>query len=239
MGFDLTNKNSDDFEVLTSFLEERGITVNAYRVTEFFLREFLQTDPATAFPDEEKVLEITPDEIRKRWRNFEFDNRGFRWGLHPLVPSGISKELDLDLFESNLQDLLNQFPESSRITEVQKFRRKLARHIERVRDDTEDLKELLQKHDFWRLQKNIYLMCSKTVMQYFFKDMDKIDVFIMLKLDCYFPGSNDSSKDSVRKNLENLSRRYDLEERLIDFLNKNNAKEVMKVFNLNPIRNFR
>lgn len=202
----------DEFKDLEEALLDEEVSTIAFQVAEYFIRHFMSFDGATKFPDESFIKGIPDcDQLESYFKRFEIKT-GFKWGYNPLVPSGMSSELNLDkvLYRQLIDSLKSRLPKSSNIQLVNKSREiindrvsALERNIEK---DFKFIESIYEKADFWRKQKHLYLLTSKIFTESLFHEGTfQINDFIFLKRICYFQSEGDNS-DRLRnvRNIDNL-----------------------------------
>jgi hypothetical protein len=236
MGYDIeNNRNQEKFNDLKNFLLNKDITLEAYRASEFILRKFMHNyDSATVFPDENNFQDnISKSTIESALRKFDHQHGHGKWAFHPLVPSGISTEFEVKKILEAMDDILQQIPSESQILEVKNFRKTLQTNFDSVKKDLNGIKRLFEKAEFWKLQQQIYLFCSKHVAKYLFdQDISNINNFVYLKWECYFPDAEHSTKEALIKSLD-INRFHHGERLLKDveiFLNEIDAKKIIDQF---------
>jgi hypothetical protein len=234
MGHDISNRNEVTFKELRTFLKKISLSENAYLASEYLLRGFLISfDPATKFPDEDfDHLDMTSENIKENWHKFNTINYPIKWGFHPLAPSGISQKIDIQNISNAVTSLLQIIPNESLIQEVVVLRKRLEMTLYKGIKNLEQIKNVLDKTDRWRLQHDLYLIASQFVCEHLLGlSTIQVNQLIYLKKRCYFPDLPDEEKETLQRRLLRSPDRQRIENKFEKFFDNKNP-----VFTINQFR---
>lgn len=232
MGYDKSDRNHVSFKDLKEFLKNNDLE-SAYLAGEYLLRGFLkQFDPATEFPHETiDQKDMSDKKMIETWEKFNKEHYPVQWGFHPLVPSGISEEIDPESISSAINSLLEKIPSESRFQEVIVYRKKIVKALETASKNIEKIKGILEGSDFWKFQQEIYLISSQIICKELFElEPRKLNELIHLKKKCYFPDELSVLNDTLRQRLNRVPDRDILKKEMLKYLEKHNARELIWSF---------
>jgi hypothetical protein len=220
-----------DFKTLLVFLDhEYDISKEVYLVSEYLLRAFLkQQNDCYKFRYETLDPDCTSiEDMIRVWIDYEKRTPTSRWGLEPLVPSGLIKDRDLESINRCFEEVLAKIPRESRVKEIRDLRLDLERSIEITKRNVREIKRISERVEYWQINQRIYLVSSKLIMQELFGDLPRLNKFIALKKQCYFKAPPVRNLDSFRQTLTRAEERNFLEQELKKYLDHPGRRAAIK-----------